>query len=531
MTSKIGQIQDLSIFDDRAKSLTLCSNHQIAAQRIVAKAVDELFINNTLFHDLFEGVISKTGKTPFTINITYESLQIKQDTGQTYTLEFDNLGDSDLENQIKDKSFKVLQKIDKIYQRCVKRPEEDHTTARPLSAKRISRMDSPRSNTRTSPRSHASSQTRRFSDASRRSDTSTTTNRSSSTQTLDAGSEIASDTDDRSSVLSTSSAPASTKSKRHKSPARQRRSSFAIRDASTFTPGSGIARISGKTAKAATSAHKATQTEHRPRKLTHVAGPAASVLPKAAPVTADASVQAAEAASERIKELETTSARTSTALVEARAHIETQAKVISVFQSHVAEVAKRTNEGRLAQLTSYLLAANVLDSLGGNEIPDELKAALTEELNYPVNSFTAHSIFRTMYFLLMKKANEAEPETEERWETGRYYFMDDVYLGVKATNHDRAMALRIAVLEELDELFKLPLNEEASAVLIRLYDLLPKEVKDQIEGCLWQVKGSRRDVVSDYGFRAFHNLDGEAATNIERARAIRDYITEAIARY
>lgn len=92
------------------------------------------------------------------------------------------------------------------------------------------------------------------------------------------------------------------------------------------------------------------------------------------------------------------------------------------------------------------------------------------------------------------------------------------------------MALRIVILEELAKLFELESTEEETQALIDLYDMLPKEATDKIEGYLWLLKAVGKDVVADYGHRAFHNKEGETATNQERARAIGYYLVEEFTR-
>lgn len=500
MTSKVGQVKDLSLFDYGDNELKLCASHQKKAQAAIVATINKLFDTNKTFHALFETVLTKSKNAPLTLRVTHEALSIAQPGHKVATLEFADLAKTDDSVDIINKSQDLLQKIDGIYQRCINEHHAD-TTTRPLHRSRVAPLAD-------SPRTSRSSGSRRASSAS----ASTADSEAEETRSRRSGGS--------SPLSSRSTSPVA----RPKAAERKK----VHRDAGTDAPDSTALTSSKKTA---ANAHAATMTDDCPTSRRHTTKGSVGAKPSRPRFyvrRADASLYP-----KKPKTSSTTTAladvkaeldATKLALAEAKRKEEAiQAFLAGIHASH----PKIPNE----TLSEYLNIARLLES----SVTDELPPACQEAFR-TLNFSPKHSIFRNMYLMLHKKATLAEPADErDRWEIGQKFFFEKGYLGTSLTteelNQARANAIRYFVMNEIAKEFYLSIIDgtvpnEPAADLIALYDQLPESMKNKIEGQLWQIKGADKSARSNYGHLAFHGLEG--ITNADRAQAIREFVEESI---
>lgn len=556
MSSKVGQIRDLSLFDHRSNGLNICGQHAQKAQAAIAATIDDLYQNNKEFHTLFENVLSSSGRAPLTFSVTHDAISIKL-SGKTHTLEFADLGKTDNSKEIRDKSQKLLKKINTIYTRCLN--EDNRTSTPPLRRSRVrplsasphssrssgSRRSSSivsentveseaketrskttrKSHSSASPRSSRSSQTRRPSTSSKRTEESMAEERSS-----------------RSSHLSTRTAPAKTSRYAHvpytvlkasRGEKSARSSTIQRADGSLLTRGRAPETASDTATRAfeaLTAAHEVAKRAFEELKAKHD-----TTVSDLATTRVERDSAVSDLAAERDV--------ATRALESFRADLRSNEERLVAKEQEIEKIraffdAARLDNPRvdLAKLKEWIQFAALIEH-PSEDNPVEITPAFFNEL--PPS--TISSLSRYMYYIIKKKPGYTEPANEsERWDIGKNFFCNyqDGYLGTHLSpqelNKARADATRFFVLECIANDFNTHFLEgrlggEPDPDLLALYETLPEDMRHGIEGQLWQIaaEGSR-DVVSDFGNKAFRGIDGQTATNAQRAEAIRHFMLQKL---
>jgi hypothetical protein len=122
-------------------------------------------------------------------------------------------------------------------------------------------------------------------------------------------------------------------------------------------------------------------------------------------------------------------------------------------------------------------------------------------------------------------------ERYDDWNLGRYYFFNEHQHGqdFKATNAQRALAIRHFVLEHLAENFETARTSEMASAAMAVFGSLPTEEKNNVYRHLWHLlRPSPREDHYRYGEFAFLSQQGKEATHIQRGRAIANHLQEKL---
>ena len=543
MTSSVGQIRDLSLFDHRRNELDICDNHVEEAQAAIATTIDDLYQSNTTFRDLFQGVLSKSGRAPITFSVTHDAISINL-SGKTRTLEFADLGKTHDSKDIRAKSLKLLKTINTIYTRCLN--EDDDTSTRPLHRSRVR----PLSASSHSSRSSGSRRSSRVSEStveseaeeprSRRPAKSPYSSRPSSSRRSSTESRKTVDpmpeeeSSSRSSHLSTRTAPSKSRYAPVCYPVRKaKRAEKSGTSLEVRRIGAALrpkARTSGTDGDTATRAFKALKAE---RNTTNKAFKALRAEGAAARRAFDA-LRAEHATT--VSNLATTSAERDGAISARDSALSSLAAERVTFAGSLAkvteerDVAKRALETSRADLTSYeqrlrerdqkieqindFFAAarqdnpraivDYNDFQAGLQIANSIEhpsadnpIVITPEFFDKLSVPAQRLISFYMYNVMKKKPGYQEPASEsERWEIGNKSFCDYQagYVGTNLSpqelNKARADAIRYFVIESIAHDFETSVlwntaTGEPDRQLLDLYEKLPADMRHGIEGQLW----------------------------------------------
>jgi predicted nucleic acid-binding Zn-ribbon protein len=208
-----------------------------------------------------------------------------------------------------------------------------------------------------------------------------------------------------------------------------------------------------------------------------------------------------------------------------RRKLEEAEKTRSDAQSQVEELLRARNTAPATLMDAKLLQtclalAEQFAAVGTHtEIPGELIDAFNR-----LDPKVRDSIFFHIYLL-------NSSERYDDWNLGRYYFFNEHQHGqdFKATNAQRALAIRHFVLEHLAENFETARTFEMASAAMAVFGLLPTEEKNNVYRHLWHIlKPSPREDYYRYGEFAFLSQQGRGATHIQRGRAIANHLQEKL---
>jgi hypothetical protein len=179
-------------------------------------------------------------------------------------------------------------------------------------------------------------------------------------------------------------------------------------------------------------------------------------------------------------------------------------------------------------LTTLIEMANEFEKITDKTDVDRLKQQVIEKAKQAPD--LQESIFYNLYILNKKKNNLPEPTNEsERFLLGQYYFADEEYNNVKTTNLDRALSLRLYVLQEMAN-HLLVKGKAIEREILKIYELLPQDIKNSVEGHLWQLDGCNKKQDPLYGFKAFRELEGFTSDTNKKSRALSKTLIELISK-